>query len=382
MVRIALARLASYEKSSRAEIVVSTFPSSLTMAKAQARVWLQRMSFFAFVLIGMQLPALGEEPVRIGVLTDLSGRAAYLGQKTRIGAEILKQDLAKQGHKIDLIFGDSAFDPAKAVSEAHKLLDIEHVDAVFSNFSPIALSVGPVICAARKLWVYTGAAVSPVAGCRYAFKSYLDYQQGCEAIATAWRARGLKNIGLLKPLSEFGELCHRGVNRVFSSPVVVEYALGQEVRTEVLRLKARQVQAILNATYEGDFVNMLKAMAHLHYHVPLGAEETSFTPQAQREYGAAVDEVLFYAMPTPAAWFIEEVRRFYSSNTMGGIEHAAMAYLHLRQIFESVRACARDNATCQIERLGKSAGSDDFGFLKWGPERVAMFKWALKSRQK
>lgn len=318
-------------------------------------------------------------PVKIGIITDLSGKASYLGEKTRIGAQICRSRLLAEGHEIELVFGDSAFDAAKAVSEVHKLIEIDHVDAIYSNFSPIAVAIAPVVKSSGKLWVYTGAAMSPVTSNGSAFKSYLDYRQGCRAIVSAWQERGLRTIGILKPISEFGDLCAAGAASFGGIIKTFDYALGDEVKTQVLKLKAEGVEAILNATYEGDFLNMLKALFQLQYRVPLGAEDTSFTPKAQSQYGTLVDEIIFYGMPTPASWFIDEVKKYDRDNALSGIEHAGMAYLHIRQLYTAIAACQRGDVACPVEKLKSAAPEPDFGFLSWDDEHIAVFNWAVKS---
>jgi len=319
--------------------------------------------------------------VKIGVLTDLIGKASYLGQKSRIGAEIARSSLAAEGKIIELVFGDTSFDAKKAVSEVHKLIEIDHVHALYSNFTPTAVAISPIVKSAKMLWIYTGAALSPVITNPHSFKSYLDYKQGCRKVAAVFKEQGLSSIGLLKPISEFGDLCLEGATSVYPNLSSSEYVMGEEVKTQVLKLKSKGVQAIINASYEGDFINMLKALSQIQFRVPFGAEETSFTPKAQKEYGMLVDEVLFYGMPMPSAAFIKEVEKYDSENPLSGIEHAGMTCLHLRQIYEAVSRCPSGDIDCQVAQLKASAPSDDFDFLRWDERRIAVYDWALKRWQ-
>lgn len=57
-------------------------------------------------------------PVRIGLLTDLTGKGAYLGQHVRIGAEIAQEEIKKEGGDLILLFQDHGMDPSRAVTAA------------------------------------------------------------------------------------------------------------------------------------------------------------------------------------------------------------------------------------------------------------------------
>src|ERR1043166_8098473 len=52
-------------------------------------------------------------PIKIGVITDLTGTAAYWGESTQVGAELAIQDLQTKGDNVQLIYENySLEDPA------------------------------------------------------------------------------------------------------------------------------------------------------------------------------------------------------------------------------------------------------------------------------
>ena len=56
-------------------------------------------------------PAFSETvKVKVGVLTDLSGPAAYWGMQARLGAELAVKELRASGKEIELIYGDHQLD--------------------------------------------------------------------------------------------------------------------------------------------------------------------------------------------------------------------------------------------------------------------------------
>src|SRR6478672_5321387 len=71
-------------------------------------------------------------PIKIGVVTPLSGTYAPIGQQVRWGLELAARDINAAGgiagRKVDLIFEDEEANPSVAVQKAEKLFQVEKVD--------------------------------------------------------------------------------------------------------------------------------------------------------------------------------------------------------------------------------------------------------------
>lgn len=315
--------------------------------------------------------------IKIGVLTDLSGKAAYAGQQTRVAMELLKKDLTGGGKQVEFVLADHGLDTAKAVTETQKLLAIDKVDAVFSNFSGTSRAASPVVKNAKKLFVYTAAAVEPVTTNPQAFKSYLDYVVGCQKIANYWKSQGVKVLGLLKAEAEFGELCLEGAKREYPDPVVITYKPGEDVASQVLSLKSKKVEGILNAGYEGDMGNMLKSMRQLNFTSRVGANEDIFTPKVIADYKDLLATATSFGMPKLDPQFVARVKEMDTKNLTGSLDLAGMAYLHLKQTYEAVASCPADDVPCEMDKLQKSPKDASFGFLGWREDRQADYAWTL-----
>ena len=71
-------------------------------------------------------------PIKIGVVTPLSGTYTPIGQQVRWGLELAAKDINAAGgiagRQITLIFEDEEANPAVAVQKAEKLFQVEKVD--------------------------------------------------------------------------------------------------------------------------------------------------------------------------------------------------------------------------------------------------------------
>ncbi len=94
-------------------------------------------------------PAQAAEPIKVGVLTPLSGTYTPIGQQVRWGIELAAKELNAaggiDGREISLVFEDSEANPAVATQKAEKLFQVEKVDFLTGTVnSGATLAVGQV----------------------------------------------------------------------------------------------------------------------------------------------------------------------------------------------------------------------------------------------
>ena len=93
--------------------------------------------------------ASAQEPIRIGIVIPLSGQNGeyvkrYMVAPTELAVKEQNEKGGLLGRQIKLTVEDSRNDGASAVSAFNKLIDVDHVMAVFTAFTPIALPLLPV----------------------------------------------------------------------------------------------------------------------------------------------------------------------------------------------------------------------------------------------
>ncbi|SCK14804.1 amino acid/amide ABC transporter substrate-binding protein, HAAT family [Variovorax sp. HW608] len=76
--------------------------------------------------------ALAQEPIKVGIVTPLSGTYAGIGQTLRRGFELAAREIndsgGAMGRRIELLFEDEEASPPIAVQKAEKLFQVSHVD--------------------------------------------------------------------------------------------------------------------------------------------------------------------------------------------------------------------------------------------------------------
>lgn len=157
---------------------------------------------------------------------------------------------------------------------------------------------------------------------------------------------------------------------------IVDYNHGENVATQVLLLKQKGVQAVLNATFEPDLLRMLKNMKTLKYSPLIGSNEDALGTEAAKQYPQLAKGVSLFGFAHISDTFTEKVKQRDPNNTLVSLEAAALAYLHIKQLYQTILACGADSQ-CQQRTFAQSAPNGVIAFQGWS-NRVAQFDVSLK----
>src|SRR6187549_3856827 len=97
------------------------------------------------------VPALAQEPIKIGLVTALSGQSARAGEAITRGLQVAIDEInAKggllKGRKFELVRRDDEATPAKGVTAARELLFKEKVAVLFGGLdTPVSLAIVPIV---------------------------------------------------------------------------------------------------------------------------------------------------------------------------------------------------------------------------------------------
>lgn len=117
----------------------------------------------------LSVPALAADPIKIGVVTPLSGTYSPIGQQVRWGLELATKEVNASGgimgRQIQLLFEDEEANPSVAVQKAEKLFESEKVDFLTGTVnSGSTLAVGQTAERAGKLIATTVSFADSITG--------------------------------------------------------------------------------------------------------------------------------------------------------------------------------------------------------------------------
>ncbi|WP_269932884.1 ABC transporter substrate-binding protein [Aminobacter sp. HY435] len=176
--------------------------------------------------------AYAEDPLKIGMITTLSGPAGYLGQDIRDGFQLaIEQNKGKLGGKdVELVVEDDGLKPGNAKQIAEKMLSDQDIK-LFTGmvFANVAFAALPDILDGDAIYVSANTASATFAGkdCHpnYFVSSWQDDSQGESAGALA-QSLGYKKAFLIAPNYQAGKETMGAFKRFYKGEVVGETYTG------------------------------------------------------------------------------------------------------------------------------------------------------------
>jgi branched-chain amino acid transport system substrate-binding protein len=254
-----------------------------------------------------QVPAQGKEPLKVGALLAVTGPASFLGAPEARTLEMVVEELNRKGgvdgRKVELILKDTGGSPERAISFAKQLVEEDRVFAIIGPATSgesiavkaIAEESGTLLLSCAAAEVITNPVLAHV------FKVAPKDSFAAEMIFRRMSKMGVKRIGFLSSNTGFGKAGKEQVEKL-APTYGIEIAVSEvydkaatDLTAEVTKLKAANVQAILNWSIEPAQAIVIKNARQIGMNVPIFQSHGFANVQYARTAGAAAEGVMFPA---------------------------------------------------------------------------------------
>ena len=253
------------------------------------------------------VPVQAEDTIKIGALLAETGPASFLGAPEAKTLRMLVEDLNAKGgingRPVELIIKDTGASPEKAVSFAKQLIDEEKVFAIIGpSTSGETMQIKNIAEEGKTLLLSCAAAeviVNPVA--KYVFKVAPSDRFAAEMIFHQMKKMGITKVGVLSSNTGFGKAGKEQLEK-FAGDHGIQIAVNEvydkaatDLTAEVTKLKAANVQALINWSIEPAQAIVIKNARQIGMTVPIFQSHGFANIQYARTAGAAAEGILFPA---------------------------------------------------------------------------------------
>ena len=291
----------------------------------------------------------------------MTGWAAYWGEGEVKGIELAVSDIRAKGGKIDVLIEDSATDPAKSATVAHKLISVDKVDGLVVEYTAPSATVSPIATQYKIPMVYDSFIKTPLKTNPYAVKVYFDIEKECATGARYLKGRGYKNIGALILNIDLNPECKQGIIETLGKDVVVHfYDFNIDVtdfRTYIAKMKSEGIDAVLNVAYEDNGYAFFKQKGELRFNVPVYAGAgvpDNFTAKMQTELPQNVLEGTVTYNQSIRDWFTEKLKTRFTEIQEKDLITAAYGYDEVMYLYEGLTSCNTVKPECVVEHITKN----------------------------
>ncbi len=267
---------------------------------------------FAAVLAALALaaaPVAGAEPVRIGMITTLSGGGSALGVDVRDGFMLaVGDDDTLGGVPVEVLIEDDARDTSRSREAAQRMIQREQV-SIFTGtiWSNLALATVPRILAADGLFLSPNAGPAEFAGsdCHPGYFNVAWQNDNLhEAMGKYVNDEGYDNVYLVAPNYPAGRDALEGFKRYYQGDIAGELntSLGQQdYASELATIRNADPEAVFFFLPGGMGVNFLRQydQAGMRDSIPLYGPAFSFDEAILEAAGSAAEGAINGAQWSP-----------------------------------------------------------------------------------
>ncbi|NGO51743.1 ABC transporter substrate-binding protein [Allomesorhizobium camelthorni] len=246
-------------------------------------------------VLGLSLSASGlayAEPVKVGMITTLSGGGAGLGVDVRDGFLLALKQAGNT--EIEVVVEDDAMKPETAVQLADKMIQSDQVDILTGIiWSNLAMAVVPSVTAQDKFYLSPNAGPSPLAGAK-CHKNYFNVAWQNDSLHEAAGAyatkAGYKKPFILAPNYPAGTDALTGFKRFYTGELANEVytKLGAtDYAAEISQIRASGADAVYFFLPGGMGIAFMKQYAQSGVNIPVVGPAFSFSQDVLGAMGDA-----------------------------------------------------------------------------------------------
>jgi len=248
-----------------------------------------------------------KEAIKVGAILAVTGPASFLGAPEAKTIEMLAADINAKGgingQQIQLIIKDSAANPEKAISFAKQLIEEDKVIAIIGpSTSGETMKIKGIMEEAKTPLLSCAAAeviVNPVA--KYVFKTPQKDSFAVKMIYQQMKKMGITKIGVVVGNTGFGKAGKAQLEKIapeYGIEVLIAEVYDKkatDLTAVVTKLKAKNVQAVVNWSFVPAQAIVPKNMKQIGFNVPLFQSHGFGNIKYVEAAGVAADGIIFPA---------------------------------------------------------------------------------------
>lgn len=286
--------------------------------------------------------------ILIGAVLPQTGFGAYWGGPVLKGVLLAEKDLQEKYGDIGIVVEDGKSDAAASASAAQKLINVDGVGAVYTEFSGPSNAISPIAKAAGKPIVYSTFNQKIVETNENSLKTFISYQTVCDQFAEYIKKPSAKVL-IISAIADAASYCKSGLLEHLSEGNIklIEGFTSKDFRTLLLQNKEFGADYILPIMYEDGAFALIKQKYEIG--IPgsiFGYKQDVVTDKIIQELPKEMTEgIIFFTIPIKES-FVQKVKDEYPNVTNDDIQGIANAYQSVMILGESLMGCKENESKC------------------------------------
>ena len=345
------------------------------------------IAIVVIIIIGLVIYQSKEKThLTVGVISTLSGNAAYVGESTMKGAEIGKIKARKENNiSIEMIHEDSLFTPKGGIDAYNKLRESDKINALITQASNVSVAVAPLAIKDNIIDI----AVSTLATA-YSTPDDMTFRMTTKADVEAGpaleylKSKNARRLGILYMNNEIGVSLRDSLKKL-SNTVVIEEGFdpaGQDFKTQLLKMKQAGIDSLYLASLASHSAIILKQADEIKLNVIYVSYRASEDPTLLKNAGTLAERLVYtnaYDTNNQSSENKEFVSLYQEKYNELPNGYAAEAYEATRLIANTYSQCKLDIECSKSYLFSVKNRPSLFGPLSFDNNGDVMYSFFLKT---
>ncbi len=298
-----------------------------------------------------------KEPVKIGVITPLTGDISTWGEAVRRGLELAYKDIRKESN-IELIYEDSQCDTKTGINSVNKLLNIDKVDMIIGTVcSSVTLGVAPIVEENKVPLLSIGSSSPEISKAGdYIFRMWPSDSYEAKVLADFMINEEIEDVGVLYLNNDYGLHMKNRFKEIYENKggeikIIESFEQdSKDFKTELTKIKDSETEAILFIANPGEAPLILKQIKELNIETKVFANGWVIEDEEVMKSAGDSAEGVIYAMPSMEASdeFQNRIKKEYRETSNPLV--TALSYDGLKILKSAINDC-RKEADCIKKEL-------------------------------
>lgn len=320
-----------------------------------------KFSFKCFLLVYLFCLAVSslnaeQQTTKIGIISPLSGKAAFIGAAIQNGISLAKEDHPELLSSFEFKFEDSVFENQPAVSAFNKLRLDPKIRLIYVFGHGQSHVLAPLAESAKMPLVACSGEAKISENRSYTIRFFPPHEWLGDKILQHLRSRGFKHFGMIKSEISFIENIYNGVKTQLAAgetlEMVDEYpAEATDFRSTIVKLKKKNFDALGVFLNQGQISPFYRQVKELSYIIPTFATHAVESEAEVKSAGPAIEGVVYPAVTAEDEFIRRYVEKFNNDNY---VSFASNAYDFSVMIAKSIQNLHGDYNGIEILKNLKS----------------------------
>lgn len=287
--------------------------------------------------------AIIDKPVfKIGMIYPLSVAAGSVGEDAKAAVKFFEQKAVADKFKYEFVWEDNQLNAARSASLAHKVIDVDKVDAIITIGSSNANAVAPI--AEKGQVLHFAIANTPEASLgdyNFAMATHLDIE--AQKLLQELKNRGYKKVALVTQTQAFNIAASNEIRKMaadYGVELISDNTINngeRDFRALAVKIMADKPEIVIANLYVPEISVFVKQLKNQAPEVKLTAIEAFSFPEDK----SLLEGYWFVDQAFPTAEFIKSVEEITEKNVGN---YAENVYTSLELMRESLNENGNDKA--------------------------------------